>query len=141
LNHRVVLRVLSLVFATLASASFANAAQVTLVGDVSVSTARPSTNFGTLSDLYVGNGNTAFLQFNLNSLPTGTISSQIARATLTVFVNRVNAASSVSLAPVTSAWSESSVTSSSASSIGATATRYQMSRTQTNAATLFSRSR
>jgi hypothetical protein len=119
-NHRVFGRLLSLVFATLASTSIANAAQVTLVGDASVSTARPSTNFGTLSNLYVGNGNSAYLQFDLGSLPAGTTSSQIARATLTVFVNRVNAAGSVSLAPVTSGWSESAVTSSSAPTVGAT---------------------
>jgi hypothetical protein len=36
-----------------------------------VSTARPSTNFGTLSNLYVGNGNTAVLQFDLSTNPEG----------------------------------------------------------------------
>jgi hypothetical protein len=120
MSHRAAIRLLSIVLATLASSSIANAAQVALIGDASVSTARPSTNFGTLANLYVGNGNTAYLQFDLSSLPAGTTSAQIARATLTVFVNRVNAAGSVSLAPVTSAWSESAVTSSTAPSIGAT---------------------
>ncbi len=92
-----------------------------MTGDASVSTARPSTNFGTLSNLYVGNGNSAFLQFDLSTLPAGTTSAQIARATLTVFVNRVNTAGSVTLAPATSAWSESSVTSTSAPTLGTTA--------------------
>jgi hypothetical protein len=119
-NRRVFGRLLPLVFATFAFTSIANAAQVALIGDASVSTARPSTNFGTLANLYVGNGNSAYLQFDLSSLPAGTTSSQIARATLTVFVNRVNAAGSVSLAPVTSAWSEPAVTSSTAPSIGTT---------------------
>jgi Collagen triple helix repeat (20 copies) len=119
LNYRVV-RLLSLVLATLPFSLAANAAQVTLTGDASVSTARPSTNFGTLSNLYVGNGNSAFLQFNLGTLPAGTTSAQIARATLTVFVNRVNTAGSVTLSPATSAWSESSVTASSAPTLGAT---------------------
>ena len=120
MSHRAAIRLLSFVFAILASTSIANAAQVALIGDASVSTARPSANFGTLANLYVGNGSTAYLQFDLSSLPAGTTASQIARATLTVFVNRVNAAGSVSLAPVTSAWSESAVTASSAPSIGAT---------------------
>jgi hypothetical protein len=119
LNYRVV-RLLSLVLATLPFSTAANAAQVTLTGDASVSAARPSTNFGTLSNLYVGNGNSAFLQFDLSTLPTGTTSSQIARATLTVFVNRVNTAGSVTLSPVTSGWSESSVTASSAPTLGTT---------------------
>jgi len=120
LSHRVVDRLASFLLATLAFTTAANAAQVTLTGDASVSTARPSTNFGTLSNLYVGNGNSAFLQFDLSTLPAGTTSAQIARATLTVFVNRVNTAGSVSLAPVTSAWTESAVTSSSAPTLGAT---------------------
>jgi hypothetical protein len=120
LSRRAAVRLLSIVLATLASTTAATAAQVALIGDTSVSTARPSTNFGTLANLYVGNGNSALLQFDLSTLPAGTISSQIAHATLTVFVNRVNAAGSVTLSPATSAWSESSVTSSTAPSVGAT---------------------
>jgi hypothetical protein len=46
-------------------------------------------NFGTLAKLYVGNGDTALLQFDLSSLLSGITSSQVASATLTVFVNRV----------------------------------------------------
>jgi hypothetical protein len=113
-------RLLSLVLATLPFSTAANAAQITLTGDASVSTAQPSTNFGTLSNLYVGNGNSAFLQFDLSTLPAGTTSALIACATLTVFVNRVNTAGSVTLSPATSAWSESSVTASSAPTLGAT---------------------
>jgi collagen type VII alpha len=120
LSYRAAVRLLSIVLATLASTAAANAAQVALIGDASVSTARPSTNFGTLANLYVGNGSSALLQFDLGTLPAGTTSSQIAHATLTLFVNRVNAAGSVTLSPATSAWSESSVTSTTAPSIGAT---------------------
>jgi Collagen triple helix repeat (20 copies) len=120
LSYRAAVRLLSIVLATLASTAAANAAQVALIGDASVSTARPSTNFGTLANLYVGNGSSALLQFDLGTLPAGTTSSQIAHATLTLFVNRVNAAGSVTLSPATSAWSESSVTSTTTPSIGAT---------------------
>jgi hypothetical protein len=92
----------------LAFTAAAHATQVAPVGDASVSTARPSTNFGTLSNLYVGNGNTALLQFDLTTLPTGLTSVQIAHA-------------------ATSAWSESSVTSSTAPSPGASAGMFTVS--------------
>src|ERR1700685_3759338 len=62
------------------------AADMPLTGDAHVNTAHASTNYGSLSNLYVGNGNTAFLQFDLSALPSGTTSAQISRATLTVFV-------------------------------------------------------
>jgi hypothetical protein len=47
-------------------------------------------NFGTLTKLYGINGDTALLQFDLSTLLWGIISSQVASAALTVFVNRVN---------------------------------------------------
>jgi len=34
-----------------------------VTGDASVSSVRPTTNYGTLSNLYVGNGSTALIQF------------------------------------------------------------------------------
>ncbi|HMH16476.1 MAG TPA: DNRLRE domain-containing protein [Edaphobacter sp.] len=95
------------------------AADMPLTSDAHVNTAHASTNYGSLSNLYVGNGNTAYLQFDLSTLPTGTTSTQISRATLTVFVNRVNAAGTVSVSPVTSGWVESGVTSATAPTTGA----------------------
>jgi len=96
----------------------AAALDVTLSGDASVNSAHATTNYGTLSNLYVGNGNTTFLQFNLKTLPAGTTAAQVSQATLTVFVNRVNAAGAVTVSPVTAAWGEYSVTSSAAPPIG-----------------------
>jgi hypothetical protein len=95
------------------------AADVALVGDAHVSSTRSTTNFGALSNLNVGNGNTTLLQFDLTTLPAGTISSQIARATLTVYVNRINAGGAVTLSPVTSAWNELTVTYATIPSLGA----------------------
>lgn len=92
----------------------ASATQATLTGDTFLSASRASSNFGALSNLYVGNGNTALLQFNLAALPTGTTASQIASATLRVYVNRVYTAGSIALQPVTSGWLESTATSSAA---------------------------
>jgi hypothetical protein len=89
-----------------------------LSGDASVNAAHGSLNYGALSNLYVGNGNTTFLQFDLTALPAGTLSSQVSHATLIVFVNRVNAAGSVTVAPVTASWGEYSVTSATAPAAG-----------------------
>src|ERR1700730_1958338 len=105
--------------ATIFTCSTAHATDAALTGDAHVSLTRSTTNFGTLANLYVGNGNTALLQFDLGTLPAGVTSSQVAHATLTVFVNRVNTGGTVSLSPVTSAWSESAVTYATMPTIGA----------------------
>src|SRR3979490_1111797 len=78
--------------ATIFTCSTAHATDVALNGDAHVSLTRSTTNFGTLANLYVGNGNTALLQFDLSTLPAGTTASQISHATLTLSVNRQNAA-------------------------------------------------
>ena len=97
----------------------ASALDVTLSGDASVNSAHASVPYGALSNLYVGNGNTAFLQFDLKTLPAGTTSAQVSRALLTVFVNRVNAAGAVTVSPVSVPWGEYSVTSATAPATGA----------------------
>jgi len=78
-----------------------------LQADAYVNSAHPSTNYGNLSNLYVGNGGTALIQFDLSSLPAGTTASQIGNATLKLFVNRINTTGLVNVQPVTSTWSES----------------------------------
>jgi hypothetical protein len=42
-----------------------------------ISRAHPSTNFGSLTNLTVGNGTTALIQFDLGSLPVGTTSGDL----------------------------------------------------------------
>ena len=96
----------------------ASALDVTLSGDASVNSAHASVNYGALSNLYAGNGNTSFLQFDLRTLPAGTTSAQISHATLTIFVNRVNAAGTVTISPVSAPWSEYSVTAATAPATG-----------------------
>ncbi|HUZ04432.1 MAG TPA: DNRLRE domain-containing protein, partial [Acidobacteriaceae bacterium] len=96
----------------------ARATQATLTGDTFVSTTRPSSNFGALSNLYVGNGNTALLQFDLTQLPVGTTSAQIARATLTIYVNRVYASGALTVQPVTSTWTEMGATAATIPGFG-----------------------
>ena len=74
----------------LCASGVASATQATLTGDSFLSTSHPSSNFGWLSNLYVGNGNTSLLQFDLPSLPAGTTARQIASATPRVYVNRIS---------------------------------------------------
>ncbi|WP_158789026.1 DNRLRE domain-containing protein [Granulicella sp. L46] len=118
MNSRLSTRLLSLVLIALGATATLHATQAALIADASVSSARSSTNFGGLSNLYIGNGSTAFLRFDLGTLPTGTTASQIAHATLTVFVNRVNASGLVTLSPVTASWTESAITDETIPTIG-----------------------
>ena len=108
------LAVAGMVLATCA----ANATEATVAGDAYVNSAYPSTNFGGLTNLYVGSGGTALIQFDLSSLPAGTTASQIGKATLKLYVNRVNSSGTVTVLPITSTWSESSVTYSTIPTLG-----------------------
>jgi Phage Tail Collar Domain/Collagen triple helix repeat (20 copies) len=96
----------------------AHATDATVVGDAYVNSAHPSTNYGGLSNLYVGNSGTTLIQFDLSSLPPGTTASQIGMATLKLYVNRINTLGLVTVQPVTSAWSESAVTYATIPSLG-----------------------
>ncbi len=97
----------------------AYAASLPVAADSYTSASRASSNFGYQSNLYVSSGNTSLLRFDLSGLPTGITASQISKATVTLFINRVNAVGSVSYVPVTSAWSEGAVSSNSLPTFGA----------------------
>ena len=98
------------------------AAQLTLTADAHVNSAQPAVNSGTISNLDVGGGYNAFLQFDLSNLPSGTTAAQISKAVLTLYVNRVTTSGSVSLAPVNAAWGEYSITYATEPSSGASTT-------------------
>ena len=97
----------------------AGAGQATLVADTHVNAALPTMNSGTISNVNVGGGYTGLLQFDLSLLPTGTTPGQISRAVLRVYVNRMDTAGLVSIAPITSAWGEYSVTYQTIPAMGA----------------------
>ena len=96
----------------------AYATDATVAGDAYVNSAHATINYGGLSNLYVGNGGTALIQFDLSSLPAGTTAAQIGKATLKLYVNRINTSGLVSVQPVNSSWSESSVTYATIPSLG-----------------------
>ncbi len=90
--------------------SESEAQQATLLADAHVSSTRPAVNSGSLSNLDVGGGYTALLQFDLGSLPVGLTPAQVSRATLRLYCNRADTPGSFSAQLVTSTWAESTVT-------------------------------
>src|SRR5271168_1214881 len=93
-----------------AAALPAFAVEATLVADTHVNSAMPTMNSGAISNLNVGGGYTALLQFDLSLLPAGTTSAQVSRAVLRLYANRVTTPGQLTLAPVTAPWGEYSVT-------------------------------
>lgn len=88
----------------------APAVEAPLVGDAYVTSGQPLNNFGTLPNLNVGPSAKAFLQFDFSTLPAGTTGDKVAKATLLLWVNRVGVLGAIEIQPVTSPWSESTVT-------------------------------
>jgi hypothetical protein len=105
----------------LASALPALAVEATLVADAHVNRALPDVNSGAISNLNVGAGYTALLQFDLSALPSGTTSSQVSRALLRLYCNRADATGQVSVQPVSGAWGEYSVTYATLPTLGSAA--------------------
>ncbi len=54
------------------SAPVAHATEGVVVADAYVNSAHSSTNYGSLSNLYVNGAGTTLIQFDLSSLPAGT---------------------------------------------------------------------
>src|SRR5271170_3437936 len=107
--------------AILAAALPAVAVEATLLADAHVNSARPGVNSGAISNLNVGGGYTALLQFDLSTLPAGTTAAQVSRATLRLYCNRMHTAGLVSVQPVGGAWGEYSVTYATLPSVGSAA--------------------
>ena len=104
-----------------AAALQAFAVEATLVADAHVNSALPAVNSGAISNLNVGGGYTALLQFDLSTLPAGTTAVQVSRATLRLYCNRIDTAGLVSVQPVGSGWGEYSVTYATLPSLGSAA--------------------
>src|ERR1700678_732956 len=94
------------------------AVEATLVADAHVNSALPTVNSGAISNLNVGAGYTALLQFDLSTLPVGTTAAQVSRAILRLYCNRVDTAGLVSVQAVGGAWGEYSVTYATLPSLG-----------------------
>ena len=88
-----------------------SAADALVVADTYVSTNYPTMNFGTQGNLNVGNGSRALIRFDLSTLPAGTLGSDIRKATLSLWVNRIGGAGYLEIAAVDYfSWQENTVT-------------------------------
>jgi hypothetical protein len=124
MSERVWMKWMAATILTVVPAVGAHASEGVVVADAYVNSAHATTNYGSLSNLYVNSNGTALLQFDLSSLPAGTTSSQIGIATLKLYVNRINTSGLVSVQPVTGSWAESAVTFSTMPSLGAAAASF-----------------
>jgi len=117
--------------AAAATAVPALAVEPTLVADAHVNSALPAVNSGAISNLNVGAGYTALLQFDLNLLPAGTTAAQVSRAVLRLYCNRVDTAGQVSLKPVSGAWGEYSVTYATLPPLASALQSFQVNQART----------
>jgi hypothetical protein len=80
-------------------------------------------NFGTASTINVGgpNSSAALVQFDLSALPSGTTAASVAKATLTVFVNKVGAPGTVDISVANGPWSELTVSGTNGAPVPAAA--------------------
>jgi hypothetical protein len=95
------------ILCALSTAAFAS--EATLSADTYVSTAAATTNYGAAATLSVGPSATTLLRFDLANLPQGTLPSQVLKATLVLYANRVATPGSIEVHGVGAAWNEGTV--------------------------------
>jgi hypothetical protein len=93
----------------------AKAADGTLVADTYVSAGSPATNFGSDPTLIIAPGNAGLVLFDLSSIPGGT---NVSKAYLRVFVDKVTVSGTLNYAALTSPWTETGVTNNNRPSVG-----------------------
>jgi hypothetical protein len=112
------IRMLLVAIAGLGLATLAPA-QITPSADAYTSTAAPTTNYGSSTLLNVeSGGQTAYIQFNLASIPSSYTGSSIEQAMLKLYVNSVTTAGSFDVDLVASSWSEATITANEAPTLG-----------------------
>ena len=123
LTNRRLLFAILLVFVTLGALTSAFA-QITPSQDSYTNTANPNTNYGTAATLGVvssaGSIQSTYIQFNLGSIPAGYTSTNVAKATLKLYVNSVNKAGSFNVDFVNGTWSEKTITAGLPPTLGTT---------------------
>ncbi|MEJ7735516.1 MAG: DNRLRE domain-containing protein, partial [Polyangiaceae bacterium] len=110
------LGVLSMVVTSLAASGIAAADTLHVTDDGDIALTAPSSNFGASGTLFVRNAGTgsarnAFAQFDLSALPPDAF---VSRATLRIWVSRVEDAGSLDLFAITEPWGEASLTGNTA---------------------------
>ncbi|MBL8216085.1 MAG: DNRLRE domain-containing protein [Bryobacterales bacterium] len=87
----------------------AHAQSIPVAADTFLHSDHTGTNFGFLPTLAVDMKSTSLIRFDLASLPPGTTAASVAKATLTLYVNRVNRPGSLLVHPVSGLWAERTV--------------------------------
>jgi hypothetical protein len=94
-------------------------AQSALTDDADVSLSSGNTNHGANSNLNVSAGENIYLKFKLAAtLPPGTSGSKIGRATLKLYIAKVNTAGKLDVYAVSGTWDESSITANTIPALG-----------------------
>ena len=85
---------------------------------INSSGAEKNKNFGKDPSLKVTPTASTLIRFDLSTLPAGTIADDVEKATMLLWVNKVDASGSISVLPVTSPWTESTVTYNTQPGVG-----------------------
>ena len=91
--------------------------QLPVTADTYLNSAYPSTNFGALPYLQVGGASRALIQFDLGALAASSPDS-LSRATVSLWVNRIGNAGTITISEATGAWDESAITQDTAPAAG-----------------------
>jgi hypothetical protein len=113
-----ILRSLLLVVAATWAATNSYAQDGVLKDDAYTQSSTPSQNFGANANLRVASGINSYLRFDLSTLPAGTAGSDVAKATLRLYVNTLTTAGLFDVHRVIGAWNEGTITGNSAPSLG-----------------------
>ena len=95
--------------------------QLTPSADAYTNTASPTTNYGSAMTLNVESASqTAYIQFDLSAIPSGYTSSNIAKASLKLYVNAVGTAGSFNINYIDGTWTETTITGNLLPAMGTT---------------------
>jgi hypothetical protein len=110
-------------FSVLLSPGQASAQTLPVTGDSYTQQSAPTANTGSAGNLFVHGSTTAdrnaYIEFSLTPLPAGLTSSNVAIATMKLYVNTVTTAGTFDVHLVTSAWNEKTITYNTAPTLGA----------------------
>jgi hypothetical protein len=96
-------------------------AQLTPSADAYTSTAAPTTNYGAKTLLDVESASqTAYIRFDLSSIPADYSGANITKATLKLYVNSVASAGNFNVDYVNGTWAENTITADLAPALGTT---------------------
>ena len=100
----------------------AQAIQATLLDDAYILTSKATLKNGSLATIVISPTSKGFVQFDLSTLPAGTVAADVSKANLTLYVTAasVKVAGSISIKAVSAAWDELNITAANAPAIGAT---------------------